>query len=303
MTQKEVLDFQSKSVSARDTSAEYTVGFTKVLEIDLPEGQHAGAVLIDLDHTITHSGTGTHYGADGVESITIRNEQNEKVFSTEGGAAIATLALLLGILKGVRNLVGYDPIMATSTTSYNAWWIFWGELKGRSFKIEIVFKGLQGAHTGCTTITACATTIGASIILTDEVPEDLAYDSKVHSSMTTLSEEEGRAYLFGVDGTELSTILTGMNFGPRDFSAEQIKALENVTALALASLWAVGAAGAVQYMAGVKGGNSATQLYALACASPLKRKLYAKFNTGSTVIVAQVMSRSSRAVTRVAQVE
>lgn len=259
-------DLKPAGAQARASSSTFNAEFSLLVTIVLAVGQFFRGFRLDIDATPTSAaGAGTAYVADMIKKITVKNEFGEVVFEADGAMGPGVAALFASLLNAdeARTCL-YDPIVAATATSYNAFWQVLQAARGSSFEflIEFLAPDTALAGGGGWAVTACATTMGVTVLTSDEPGEQVEIGVEKRSNPERITSSEGLGYLIASE-TELSTVITGLTIDKKTLSSEQLKALENDIAWYMEGLAAAGAAGAVQYVPGVLSPNSANQLYAI----------------------------------------
>ena len=295
-----VKDFQPVAAPARAESATYANFFTLVLTIALAANQYFRGIHLDVDLTPTGSGTGTAYVADAIRELRVTNELGEVVLKVDGGSGPGLAAILGHIITGkAAQTVFVKKLAETSTTSYNAWWQILMAAKGDKFTIEV---DIDPALLAGITLSALASSMGASILTSDEPGEQVRLSVKKRVSperITVLKEDPdgiGIAYLLAVTASELGSVISSLSIGGKDYTVEQIRALENITASKMAGLAVAGSEGAVQYVPGLASPNATTQLYAIAVADELPMAFNVVMGSAVTAYLAKVVPSTDVAV-------
>lgn len=168
--------------------------------------------------------------------------------------------------------------------------------KGQTFTIEVdILPSLLAGFT----LSALASSMNATIFTSDEPGEQakLKVVRRVNPETVTATEEnKGIGYAFACTASELSSILSALSIGGKDYTTEQIAALENITAMAMQGLGTAGTAGAVQYAPGLASPNATTQWYVIAVIGELPMDFKAVLGSSATVYLGVILPYSSVAV-------
>lgn len=281
---EQLIDFESHGTPARVSDSTYNAAFTVSLPITLPKGKYARGLLLDIDVTPTATGTGTAYLAEMVKKVTVSNEDGKKVMELDGKAGLGAAAVLFAILQGITQTVFGKNVVAASATSYNSWFYFAQAMNGQKFTITVEFLSPAAALTGLT-VTACATTVGAVIMVSDEPGEPVESVANELASATRYDEDDALAYFIAADNSELSSIVSSISIDDQTLSAEQLKALENATAMREVGLHTAGSAGAVQYMAGIQSPISTNVFYGIVIAKEQATDIAILLGSATTIYV------------------
>lgn len=285
-------DLKPAGAQARASSSTFNAEFSLLVTIVLAIGEFFRGFRLDIDVTPTSAaGAGTAYIADMIKKITVKNEYGEVVFEADGAAGPGVAALFASLLNADEIRTSFTKnIVAATATSYNSWWTILQSARGSKFEFLIEFLSPVAALVGGGgwAVTACATTVGVSVLTSDEPGEQVEIEVAKRTNPERITDGDGLGYLVAADNTELSTVVTALTAQKKTMSSEQLKALENDTAWYLQGFGAAGAAGAVQYIPGVLSPNSANQLFAIALVAELAMDLNITFSGAVTAYYAKV---------------
>jgi hypothetical protein len=259
----------------------------------MPEGMYARGMRLDIDMTPAGSGTGTSYVCSLIEAIEVTNEKGEPVLKVCADAGIGIASLFSHLLNADEVRTAFTKkVVAADGTSYNSWWEILQAMRGKEFSVVVKFITPPSTFLP-TTFTGLATTLGATFYASDEPGEQVEIEIEKRVSPDQVKVDGCLAYMIAIDNSELSSVISEIKAGGISRTGEALKALENDTAHLLEGFHTAGSEGAIQYMPGVQGPNSANNLYAAAFASEYLSAFIAKFSSSATAYLA--MARPSAA--------